>query len=83
MLQTPGGQTACSVLEGAWRPSPMPRDLYPRLGFPNDISWMILSGRNTGSQIHVDPDLMGAWNLLLTGRKWWVIVPTDFHDLQD
>ena len=54
----------------------MPRDLYPRLGFPNDISWMILSGRNTGSQIHFDPDLMGAWNLLLTGRKWWVFCET-------
>jgi hypothetical protein len=23
----------------------------------------------TGSQLHVDPDLMGAWNLLLTGSS--------------
>ena len=36
---------------------------------------MIASGRNTGSQLHTDPNLMGAWNLLLTGRKWWVILP--------
>ena len=29
----------------------------------------------TGSQLHVDPDLMGAWNALLLGRKHWVIFP--------
>ena len=28
-----------------------------------------------GSQMHTDPDFMGAWNLLLTGRKWWVVLP--------
>ena len=36
---------------------------------------MIASAKNTGSQLHTDPNLMGAWNLLLTGRKWWVIIP--------
>ena len=45
--------------------------------------------KGSGSNLHQDPDLMGAWNLLLMGilmfswlldfcdlgRKWWAIHP--------
>jgi len=34
-----------------------------------------MSAMHTGSQLHIDPDHMGAWNLLLTGRKWWTVIP--------
>ena len=44
----------------------MPGDLYSR-HHDHGVGWMIVSGKNTGSKIHTDPDLMGAWNLLLTG----------------
>ena len=36
-----------------------------------------MSGEHTGSQLHTDPDLMGAWSLLMSGAKWWVIIPTE------
>jgi hypothetical protein len=25
--------------------------------------------------MHVDPDLTGAWNYMVNGLKWWVIMP--------
>ena len=64
------------MLDGVWRPGPMPEDLYKLINFPNEVGWMISSAKNTGSQLHIDPNLMGAWNLLLTGRKWWVVIPS-------
>ena len=67
----------CRVLAGSWRPPALPPDLWPRLGRPNWLGWMLVSGELTGSQLHTDPDLMGAWSLLLSGRKWWVIIPTE------
>ncbi len=36
-----------------------------------------------GSQLHVDPDLMGAWNMLLTGRKWWAVLPYRVGHVQE
>ena len=32
-----------------------------------------------GSQLHIDPDHMGAWNLLLTGQKWRVVFPYEVN----
>ena len=37
----------------------------------------MVSGGGTGSQLHTDPDLTGAWSLLLSGAKMWVILPTE------
>ena len=70
------------MLDGLWKPEPLPDDLFERINFPNDVGWMIASGKNTGSQLHTDPNLMGAWNLLLTGRKWWVIIPAQLNARQ-
>ncbi|XP_023337022.1 uncharacterized protein LOC111708023 isoform X2 [Eurytemora carolleeae] len=64
------GYEQCLVLDGLWKPPPMPDDLYAITKYNNDLAWIIMSSRNTGSQMHTDPDFMGAWNLLLTGRKW-------------
>ena len=108
------------VLDGLWKPPPMPLDLYSPTQYDNDLAWIILSSANSGSQVgawqcqychqsmdygpiwlvlfssslctlhtaevvfllcqvHQDPDLMGAWNLLLTGRKWWAVHPAPLN----
>ena len=58
------------VLGGSWWPPPLPLDLHPVARYPGPaIRWIILSGRGTGSQLHIDPDLQSAWSLLLLGAK--------------
>jgi hypothetical protein len=69
------GHEKCLVLDGFWKPPPMPDDLYARTKYDNDLAWIIMSAQSTGSQLHKDPDHTGAWNLLLTGRKWWAVLP--------
>eukprot|EP00088_Acartia_fossae_P008738 TRINITY_DN14196_c0_g1_i2.p1 TRINITY_DN14196_c0_g1~~TRINITY_DN14196_c0_g1_i2.p1 ORF type:complete len:288 (+),score=38.92 TRINITY_DN14196_c0_g1_i2:56-919(+) len=69
------GHEECLILDGLWKPKPIPDDLYTATKYNNDLAWIIMSSKNTGSQLHFDPDHMGAWNLLLTGQKWWAIVP--------
>ena len=54
--------------------------LYPYLSlFPYlstaTLPWIVLVVLVAGSQLHKDPDHTGAWNLLLTGRKWWAVLP--------
>ena len=71
------GYVQCIILDGLWKPHQIPKDLYTETKYPNDLGWMIFSAKNTGSQLHADPDLMGAWNLLLLGRKWWVVYQTN------
>merc|ERR1719158_12895 len=66
---------ACIVLDGLWKPKPIPSDLYLPAQYNNDLAWIILSEKASASNVHQDPDLMGAWNLLLIGRKWWAIHP--------
>ena len=34
----------------------------------------ILRQQFSGSHLHVDPDLTGAWSYLVTGQKWWVVL---------
>jgi len=69
----------CMVLDGLWKPNPIPSDLYGPAQYNNDLGWIILSEKASGSNLHQDPDLMGAWNLLLIGRKWWAIHPAPLH----
>jgi histone arginine demethylase JMJD6 len=38
---------------------------------------MIIGPANSGSNIHIDPLCTSAWNLLLIGRKLWVLFPPD------
>ena len=57
------------------KPSLIPNDLYHATGYENDYNWVIMSQAFTGSQLHCDPDLTGAWNYLIHGYKHWVIFP--------
>ena len=57
------------------KPSLIPKDLYHATGYENDYNWVIMSQAYTGSQLHGDPDLTGAWNYLIHGYKHWVIFP--------
>ena len=72
------GYEQCIIMDGLWKPPPIPDDLYGATKYPSDWGWLIMSAKNTGSQIHIDPDLMGAWNLLIMGRKWWAVSPVNF-----
>jgi len=62
-------------LFGNMKPAPIPEDIYPTIGYQNDLDWMILSNKDTGSDLHNDPDVMGAWNYLINGKKHWVVFP--------
>ena len=55
---------------------PIPVDLYKLTGYKNPYNWILYSQKMTGSHPHSDPDLTGAWNYLISGRKYWVILPT-------
>ena len=39
------------VLDGLWKPPPMPLDLYSPTQYDNDLAWIILSSANSGSQV--------------------------------
>ena len=41
---------------------------------PHDRARRIIRRPFSGSHLHVDPDLTGAWSYLVTGLKWWVVL---------
>ena len=42
-----------------------------------DYQWTLLSGPNTGTDIHQDPAFANSWNTLLSGHKVWAVLPPD------
>ena len=43
---TSGSADLCSVLAGSWHPPCLPPDLWPDLGYPSHLGWMLMSGRD-------------------------------------
>jgi len=33
--------------------------------------------RDTGTELHMDPDFTSPWNTVLQGHKWWVLMPPE------
>ena len=42
-----------------------------------DYQWTLLSGPNTGTDLHLDPAFANSWNTLLSGHKVWALLPPD------
>ena len=42
-----------------------------------DYQWTLLSGPNTGTDIHQDPAFANSWNTLLSGHKVWAVLPPE------
>ena len=59
------------------RPEPIPEDMYQVSGIQTDYQWLIMSQANTGTSLHLDPEYTMAWNTVLSGRKWWVLMPPE------
>ena len=56
-------------------PNPLPEDLYGGAALSTDYQWLILSQADTGTALHMDPAYTIAWNSLISGRKWWALLP--------
>lgn len=41
-----------------------------------DCRWLILGPGRSGSSFHKDPNATTAWNVVLTGHKYWVMFPS-------
>ena len=53
------------------------KDLFEECQILTDYQWMLLSGPNTGTSIHLDPPFANSWNTVLQGHKLWAILPPD------
>ena len=42
-----------------------------------DYQWTLVSGPNTGTDLHLDPPFAQSWNTLLQGHKLWAVFPPD------
>jgi hypothetical protein len=47
------------------------RSFYPQ------YRHLIVGGRRTGTNLHIDPKFTAAWNTSLSGRKRWICFPPD------
>ena len=42
-----------------------------------DYQWSLVSGPNTGTELHLDPVFAQSWNTLVSGHKMWALLPPD------
>merc|ERR1719158_2559075 len=52
-------------------------DKFDKAGVLTDYQWIIASHKNTGTELHMDPDFTSPWNTVLKGHKWWVLMPPE------
>jgi len=58
-------------------PNPIPQDYFEQTGILTDYQWIIVSHKNTGTELHMDPLYTSPWNTVISGHKWWVLMPPD------
>ena len=46
-------------------------------------SLTLFSGLKIGTKMHVDTVLADAFNALIRGEKWWVVLPKDLYEFRD
>ncbi|RLV95479.1 F-box protein [Spathaspora sp. JA1] len=57
------------------------QDLFSVFNKPNqftcrpDHAWLIMGSARSGSTFHKDPNYTCAWNVAITGRKLWIMLP--------
>merc|ERR1712048_669771 len=53
------------------------RDLFNLLGEATRpaFRWLLIGNRRSASKWHVDPNKTSAWNAVVRGRKWWILLP--------
>jgi len=59
------------------KPSPVPEDYFEKAGLLTDYQWIIISQKDTGTELHTDPAFTSPWNSVLSGHKWWVLMPPE------
>jgi len=60
-------------------PAPLGLDLFRECGQLTDYQWTLLSGPQTGTDLHLDPPFANSWNTVLRGNKLWVLTPPDIE----
>jgi len=45
-------------------------DKFDKAGVLTDYQWIIASHKNTGTELHMDPEFTSPWNTVLKGHKW-------------
>ena len=71
------GRNKLELREDYSIPAILGRDLFDACEILTDYQWMLISGPNTGTSVHVDPPFANSWNTVLQGHKLWAIMPPD------
>eukprot|EP00092_Neocalanus_flemingeri_P032574 GFUD01035430.1.p1 GENE.GFUD01035430.1~~GFUD01035430.1.p1 ORF type:complete len:611 (-),score=162.78 GFUD01035430.1:61-1893(-) len=59
------------------KPKPVPEDYFEKAGLLTDYQWVLIGSKGTGTELHTDPEYTSAWNTVLSGHKWWVLMPPE------
>ena len=64
-------------LQGAYEPpQAFQEDLFTLLGEERpDHRWLIVGPERSGSTFHIDPNATSAWNAVVRGSKYWIMMP--------
>lgn len=57
-------------------PCPFKEDLFSVFGrLRPEYAWLVIGPRRSGSTFHKDPNGTSAWNAVIKGTKYWLLVP--------